>query len=303
MFLSLFRVIKFSFQDIIRNIWLSLVTIIILILALFTVNMLLVVKAIGNTAEGAVKNMIDVSVDLKTNASDKEIEVLISKIKRLPNVKNITYISKEEALPIFKKEYQDNPDILQALNELGQNPLSPTIIIKPVNLDNFDSLVNQLNALDSKIIESRDFTDYKLMLQKINDITDKVNDAGIVLSIIFVLITLLVVYNSVRVAIYTHRREISIMKLVGASTSFVQMPYLLSSFIYTCIAMIFIIVVFYPFLSLLQPYLETFFVDYHVNLIEYFYGNIFTIFGIQLLVASLVNAFTSFLAVRKYAKI
>ncbi len=303
MFVSLFRVVKFSIQDIMRNIWLSLVTIIILILALFTVNMLLVVKVIGDTAVGAIKDKIDINVFIKPSAEEKEIEILQSKIKQLPNVKEINYISKAEALINFKEKYHNNPEILQSLSELGQNPLTPTIVIKPKNLDDFDVIINHLNAIDSTIIESRNFSNYELMLEKINNITEKVNDAGLFLSSIFIFITLLVVYNSVRVAIYTHKREIAIMKLVGASNQFIQMPYLFSSFVYTCIGMLFVMVSFYPFLSLLQPYLETFFVGYNVNLINYFYGNIFTIFGIQLITAITVNGITSLLAVRKYSKV
>ncbi len=286
-----------------RNVWLSLVTIIILILALFTVNMLLVVKVIGNTAVSAIKDKIDINVFIQPSATEKEIEILQSQIKQLSNVSEVSYISKAEALVIFKEKYQDNPEILESLSELGQNPLTPTIVIKPADLDNFDVLVSQLNSIDSTIIESRNFTDYELILNKINDITKKVNDAGLFLSVIFIFITLLVVYNSVRVAIYTHRREIVIMKLVGASNSFIQMPYLFSSFIYTTIGVVFVMVIFYPFLTLLQPYLEAFFMGYNVNLVNYFYGNIITIFGIQLLAAALINGVTSLLAVRKYSKV
>lgn len=290
-------------QDIMRNIWLSLVTIIILILALFTVNMLLVVKVVGDTAVGAIKDKIDINVFIEPTATEKEIEVLQSQIKQLPNVAEVSYISKADALVIFKEKYQDNPEILQSLSELGQNPLTPTIVIKPADLDSFDVLTNNLNSIDSDIIESRNFTDYKVILEKINNITKKVNDAGIFLSAIFIFITLLVVYNSVRVAIYTHRREIAIMKLVGASNAFIQMPYLFSSFIYTCIGVLFVIVAFYPFLALLQPYLEAFFMGYNVNLIDYFYGNMITVFGLQLAVATVINGITSLLAVRKYSKV
>ena len=111
------------------------------------------------------------------------------------------------------------------------------------------------------------------------------------------------VYNSVRVAIYTHRREIMIMRLVGASRSFIQMPFLLSSIIYTLVGVLAIMFIFFPFLSLLQPYLEAFFVGYNINLIDYYYGNIFKIFGMEFLGLALINVLASYLAVRKYSKV
>ncbi|OGF27912.1 hypothetical protein A2303_07700 [Candidatus Falkowbacteria bacterium RIFOXYB2_FULL_47_14] len=303
MFLSLARIIKFSIEDIYRNIWLSLVTVILLILALFSINMLLVVKVIGQAAVEAVKEKIDINLFLKNESKEDEILALKGEISALKEVKSVTYISKEEAMANFIDKHKDNPEILQALRELGNNPLAPILVIKPANLDILDNLINRLNTISNDIIESRNFTNYKMLLNKINDITNKVSDAGLVLSAIFVLITVLVVFNSIRVAIYTHRREIMIMRLVGASHWFIQMPYLLSGVFYTLIGVLSIMGIFYLFLTLLQPYLEAFFVGYNVNLLEYFYGNVFTIFGVQFLGVALINILASLLAVRKYSRV
>lgn len=303
MFISFIRVVKFSFQDVFRNIWLSLVTIIILVLSLFTINMLLVVKVIGDTAVDAIKEKIDVNLFLKTDADENSILALKSEISNLNDVREVSYISKAQALENFKKNHSDNPEVLEALKVLGTNPLSPTLVIKPKNLDNFDNFINKLNAINNSNIESRNFTNYKIMLEKINSITKKVYDAGLVLSTIFITITILVIYNSARIAMYTHRKEIIIMRLVGASKRFIQMPFLLSSLIYTILGIGLIMALFYPFLRLLQPYLEAFFVGYNVDLVKYFYGKGLTIFGIQFLVAALINLAASYMAVRKYSKV
>jgi len=303
MLISFLRAIKFSVQDVVRNIWLSLVTIIILVLTLFTVNMLLVVKVVGQTAVDAIKEKIDVNLFLKTDAPEDRIEALKIKISSLSEVRSVEYVSKDAAMEEFRMRHQDNPEILDALKELGKNPLTPTLVIKPKNMDVFDSLINQLNIIEDDIIESRNFSNYKTMLEKINAITEKVSNAALGLSSIFIFITLLVIYNSVRVAIYTHKKEITIMRLVGASNWFIQLPYVFSSIIYTFFGVVFVMLVFWPFLNLLQPYLETFFVSYNVNLVQYFYGNILTIFGIQFLVAAAINILASLIAVRRYSRI
>jgi len=303
MFISFFRAIKFSVQDVARNIWLSLVTIIILVLTLFTVNMLLVVKVVGQTAVDAIKEKIDINLFLKTDAPEDRIEALRIKIASLPEVKSVDYVSKAAAMEEFKQKHQDNPEILNALNELGKNPLTPTLVIKPKNMEVFNDLINQLNTIEDDIIESRNFANYKTMLEKINAITDKVSKAAYGLSLIFIFISILVIYNSVRVAIYTHKKEIIIMRLVGASNWFIQLPYLFSSIIYTLFGVAVVMLIFWPFLNLLQPYLETFFVSYNVNLVQYFYGNILNIFGIQFAVASAINILASLIAVRRYSKI
>lgn len=303
MFLSIIRAIKFSIQDMFRNIWLSIVTIIILILALFTVNMLLVVKVLGETAVDAVKEKIDINIFLTADSVEDEILALKTKIENFDEVKSIKYISKAQALEEFKETHQDNPQIIDSLKELGKNPLAPRLIIKPVDIVSFDTLVSQLNALNSEIIESRNFANYKTMIDKITAITNKVSEAGIILSSIFVFITVLVIYNSVRVAIYTHRREITVMRLVGASNWFIIMPYLISSIFYTLIGILIIMAMFFPFLSLLQPYLETFFVGYNVNLLDYYKTNSIQIFGIQFAAAVGINLIASYFAVRKYSDV
>ena len=303
MFLSVARIIKFSVQDIFRNIWLSLVTVIILILALFSINMLLVVKVVGEAAVEAVKEKIDINLYLVNSAAEDDIIALKAKIADFSEVREVTYISKEAAMENFINNHKDTPEILEALRELGKNPLAPTLIIKPVNLDILDTLTNRLNTLDDELIESRNFANYKTLLAKINEITKKVSDAGLLLSVIFVFITVLVVFNSIRVAIYTHRREIMIMRLVGASNWFIQMPYLLSGVFYTLIGVLSIMGIFYVFLTLLQPYLEAFFVGYNINLVNYFYDNAVMIFGAQFAVVALVNIFASLLAVRKYSRV
>jgi len=301
--LSALRVIKFSLQDIARNIWLSIVTITILILALFSINMLLTVQIISDTAISAVKEKIDVSMYLNPEASEEEILALKIKIENMEEVREVKYTSRAQALEDFREKNDNNPEVLQALKELGKNPLSPSLVIKPNEVNNSDEFINKLNQIDNKIIESRNFADHKLLLSKINAITDKVNNAGMIVSIIFVLITLLVVYNAVKVAIYTHKKEIAIMKLVGASNSFVYMPFLLSGVFFALLGVLVIIVVFYPFLTLLQPYLEAFFIGYNVNIVSYYNENFFYIFGLQFVGAALINILAAFFAVKKYTKV
>lgn len=301
--LSFIRIIKFSFQDIWRNIWLSIVTVTILVLALFSVNLLLTVQVIGRTAVEAIKDKIDISLYLKADASEEEIMALKAKVGNLAQVKEVSYISKQEALEFFREKNKDKPEVLEALRELGKNPLTPSLIIKPKDSEAAVQLTQELNNITSQIIESRNFTDHKLVLEKINDITGKVSEAGLVMSAIFILITLLVVYNSIRVSIYTHREEIGIMRLVGASNSFVYMPFLLSGLIYTLVGLAAAAVIFYPFLTLLQPYLEAFFVGYDINILNYFNSNFIKIFGLEFVGLAIINTLASFVAVSKYAKV
>jgi len=303
--LSFFRVIKFSIQDMVRNIWLSLVTLMILVLALFSINLLLAVKVLGSSTISAVKNKIDVNLYLKTDAAEDRILALKAKVSQLEAVRQVDYISKQAAAETFREKNKNRPEILQTLIELGKNPLSPSLVIKPKDVNNYNELIASLNKIDDDIIESRDFEDYQTVLVKTNNITQKASQVGLTVSLLFILITVLVVYNTARVAIYTHRREIGIMKLVGASTWFIRAPHLISGIIYAFLGVAIIIIILYPFLGLIQPYLSSFFygLDFEVNILSYYNNNFFTIFGLEFLAAALVNLLASLIAVGKYSKV
>jgi len=301
--LSLYRIIKFSFQDIVRNVWLTIVTITILLLALFSINTLLTVRLISDNAVAAIKEKIDISLYLKPDTVESEIIALKNKIAASPKVKNVIYTSKQSAIDSFRAKYENDPTVLAALKELGKNPLSPSLTVIPNNFDESNLVINDLKMLDNSIIESRDFSDNATILNKISNITKRVNEVGLGLILIFVLTSLLVVYNAIRVAIYTHRQEIEIMRLVGASNFFIYMPYMFSALVYALLSVLIIISVFYPFLTLLQPYLEAFFMGYNVNILAYFVDNFWFIFGAQFLVVLVINIVASLFAVRKYARV
>lgn len=301
--LSFLRVIKFGLQDIARNIWLSVITVLILVLALISVNLLLAVKVLSSSTISAVKEKIDISLYLNADAEEGRILVLKNQISGLDSVRRVDYVSKQAAIESFRPKHKNDPEILQALLELGKNPLSPSLIIKPNDINDYESLIASLNEIDDEIIESRNFDDHRAILAKINDITEKASRVGLIISSLFVLITVLVVYNSSRVAIYTHRREIGIMKLVGASTWFIRAPYLISGAIYAFLGVIIAIAVIYPVLGLIQPYLETFFAGFKVDILQYYNHNFLAIFGLEFLAAVLVNFLASLVAVGKYSKV
>ncbi len=303
MILALFRAFKFSLQDVSRNVWLSIITITILVLAMFSINTLILTRAISKSAVDAIRGRVDLSLYLKTDSTESDIFSLQLKVNAMDRVREVQYISKQEALDFFRKKNQDNPEILQALLELGKNPLSPSLVISPKDPGSVPELIEELKALDSNIIESRDFNDNKLILEKIDNITKRVDEVGFFIIAIFVITSLLVIYNSIKVAIYTHKKEIEIMRLVGASNSFIYAPFLLSSLIYTFVATIIIILVSFPLLGVLQPYLEVFFVDYNINVVNYFVNNFFLIFGLQFLIISLINVIASYVAVRRYSRV
>ena len=304
MFISLIRILKFSFQDIWRNIWLSLITVTIMVLALITINFLIVFNVITKIASDVVQDRIDVSVYLKNTVSPEQTDSIKQYLLSLSDIENVEVITPDLAMERFKEKYKDNEKILQSVTELETNPLGYTLVVKAKDPSAYPNIMASLDAPQySDFILDKSYEDHEAMISKIESISGRVQKAGIIISLIFILISTLIVINTIRIAIYTHREEIGIMRLVGATNWFIRMPFLVESIIFSIVAIIISTTVLYPILSVCQPYLESFFETQNYNVLDYFNQNFIKIFGLEFLGIVLINIIASSLAIRRYLKV
>ena len=302
--LSIARVLKFALQDFVRNFWVSLVTVTILILSLFSVNFLVVVSYISQTAIKSVEEKIDLSLYLNTDAAEEDISILKQELEGIDGVAKVNYISKAQALETFQAKHRDNQSLQEALREIGKNPLNPSLVVQAKELAGYDKVINSLDKLSKHtIIESRNFDDHKNLIQSLNTVIERTRQVMMLVSLIFAAITILVVFNAVRITIYTHKKEIGVMKLVGASNWFIRAPFLVGAIFYSLLGVIGVVVIFYPFMHLLQPYLGSFFSTTAIDLVGYFNSHWLLIFGSEFLGACFINIIASSIAVGKYVKV
>ncbi|MBI5622013.1 FtsX-like permease family protein [Candidatus Falkowbacteria bacterium] len=300
----LIRTIKFSLQDFYRNIWLSIVTISILVLTLVSINVLVAFHAVTATAITAIQNKVDISVDFKPTVTAAEINTVKTYLLGLPEVADIEYISRDEALARFKERHSANQTILDVVSELSDNPLGASLRVKARNLDSYATILSALDKPEiTPLVASRDYYNRQTMISKVSGWTDTGEKIAFVFIIFFILISALIVFNTIRVAIYTHREEIGIEKLVGATNWFVSLPFILESVFYALAACLITIVIVYPLLAFVQPYVAGFFGADSFNLTDYFTARFFMIFLTELVVIMLVNIVSSMVATRKYLKV
>jgi len=303
-FLSLTRIIRFSLQNFYRNFWLSLVTITIIVLTLFSLTSLIVLNAAANQAILAIKDKIDISLYFATDTQEEQVQLIKQSIEKYEGVKEVNYISAQEALEKFKKAHQDDELIQDALKELDENPLGPILTIKAKDVSLYPQILNQIkkDGID-KLTEEIDYDDHKLVISKLETISQKVRSFGFIISGFFALIALLVAFNTIRIGIYTHRHEIGIMKLVGASNWFIRMPFLLEGVFYAVLGSIAFWLIFYLLISILQPVFYNFFIDINFNLMSYLSNHFLYIFGFELILIIVLNLISSFIAVGKYLRV
>lgn len=305
MLISLYRVIKFAFQNFWRNIWLSLVTVAILTLTFLTISFLVFFNVVAKQSISVIEEKIDISVYFKHDMPREEITQTQFKLLSLPWTKNIKYISREQALENFKIKHFDNNKLIDILKELDDNPLGATLVITAKDMDGYNNIIDVFGSeeLKGKIQNTEtDFNNYRRAIDRVSFITAKVKQIGVAASIILALIAILIVFYTIKIAIYTHKDEIAIMKLVGAGNSFVKLPFLIESILYAILACILSVIILYPLIKIVNPHIE-FFVGADFNLIEYFRGNILIIMGWQLLGAIALNLISSTAALGKYLKV
>lgn len=299
---SFLRVLKFAFQDLVRNLSLSFMTVFILVLMLLSVNTLWSLDVLTKAAVEAVKKQIDISIYFVPEATDKNVNEIKSYVGMFPEVTDIKLQSKEEVLASFREQHKLQKEALDALDELGKNPFGPTMIIKTKEPQDYKKIIDALNVPEyENLIEAKSFDNHEGAIERLQNITNRIERIGFGLTILFALISFLIIFNTIRVAISTQRMEINIKRLVGASNWFIRGPYLVESLVFTIFSVAFTMAIVFLGLRWIDPYLAVVLPN-GFSLTNYFYSNMLMLFGAQALAVLLLTLLSSGLAMRKQLK-
>ncbi len=301
-FRHLFRIIKFAGQDLYRNFSLSLMTILVLVLMLLSVNTLVIVKVLADRAINEIKKQIDVSIYFSPEATDDEIKEIREYISSFPEVEQEIYLDKEKVLQAFKENYKFNKNVLDSLSELNENPLGPTLILKTREPQDYKKIIQAISIPEyENIIEAKTFADTEQAIDKIHNISQQVKVFSLFLTGLFSLIAFIIIFNTIRILIYTQRIEITIKRLVGANKLFIQGPYLIESFFFAVFSVILTSVIIYFVNKIIDPYIAIIFNQTNI-LTDYFRYNIIMLISVQFVSVLLLTTISSWLAVRRYIR-
>ncbi|OGZ33067.1 MAG: hypothetical protein A2V69_03960 [Candidatus Portnoybacteria bacterium RBG_13_40_8] len=301
MFTSFKRIIKWGLTNFWRNGWLSTATVSIMTLTLLVITVLLMLNVVANVVLANLQNKIDISVYFKLETHEEEILQVKSQLERLEEVKDVSYVSQNEALIRFKEKHQDNPVLLQSLEELEFNPLEASLNIKARQANQYASINQFLESVYYKdLIDKVNYMQNKDIIEKLNKIVVDVKTGGLGLSALLALIVFLVTFNSIRLAIYSSREEINVMKLVGASKWFIRGPFFVEGVLYGLVATIVTILILYPLFYFLSPKISGFLPIGDV--FSYFKVNLLSFFLLLLGIGVILGGFSTMIAVRKYLK-
>ncbi|MBU0624745.1 ABC transporter permease [Patescibacteria group bacterium] len=301
---TLFRVIRFGFQNFFRNFWLSAATVSVLTLTVISINTLLVLNVLGKIAVSTVEAKVDISAHFRSDVDEGRIQTAKVTLLGMQEVRDVEYVSPEDNLLRFREINGQDSDLVASLDEVGENPFGATLIIKARNTADYPAVLQALSQpLFTNLIEEQNFEDHETMVARLNAITSRLEIGLLVVTGAFVLIALMIIINAIRVSIYTHREEIGIMRLVGASNWFIRGPFYVEALIWTVLSVILTLILLYPLLLLVQPFLQRFFGTNSIDLVAFYLVNAPQVIGLQLIGIALMTLVTSKMATARYLRI
>lgn len=301
MFTVISRIFQYGMQNFWRNGWLSAATVAIMVLALLVSMTLMVFSYITDKAIDSIQDKIDISVYFKTNAPEDEILNIKSSLENMAEVKKVEYISSDQALEIFKAKHSDDPTISQAVNELNTNPLEASLNVSAKQPNQYAAIAEYFDAPEMKrFVDSVSYAKNQLAIDRLNAIVQNVGRGGFVLTLAMALVAGLVVFNTIRLAIYSNREEVGIMRAVGASNGLVRGPYIIEGIIGGIAAAVLSVIISAPMVYSVSPYLNSFIPQ--LNIFQYFSSNVLKLLMYQILFAVVIGGLSSFIAIRRYLK-
>ena len=301
--ISFARVIRSGFTNFWRNLWLSTAATMVMTITLVIFGVLFLMFSLTSFAIKSIQNTVDISVYFKIGLGENQILSIKQDVESDNRIKQLSYTSAQQALSDFKAQHANDPLLIGSLNELTENPIPATLHIKANNLEDYPAIASKLQDVKYKeFITKINFEDNRKIIERLSRILKFIITFGFGLMIVFSLIAILVIFNTITLTIYNRKEEVEIMRLVGATNWYIRGPFLVEALLYSVFSSLFSAVLFVPIFTKVIPKI-TMYVNPQVN---FFNQNIFNYWYLilMLLVISIVlSVFTTLTAIRKYLRI
>jgi cell division transport system permease protein len=301
------RILRTGFFNFWRDTTVTLASVLIMTVTLLVIGLISFSSAILDTTLNELKNKIDINVTFITSAKEEDILNIKHSVESLPEVLLVTYVSRDEALALFKERHSSDQAILSALDELGENPLGGVLNIRAMDPSQYASVAeflegdNVLSSAGFPIIDRVNYFQNKIAIDRLTKVIASADWLGFVAMLFLGVISVLIALNTIRLTIYLARDEISVMRLVGASTTYIRGPFVVVGVIYGVVAGVLTLLLLLPITYWLGGATKDFFVGF--NLFSYYLRHFLEIAFIIIASGVFIGALSSTLAIRKYLKV
>lgn len=304
--ITFLRICRYGLNNFSRNAWLSMAATVVMVVTLTLIITTFTARMVFNDTLGKIREKIDVSVYLKDDITEDDRERLVEAIEELPIVTSIDYVSKDQAREVFKVQNKDYFSQLEALGELGEtNPFPASLRVHtsdPNKLDQINDIVNQPEFKDLQSEPASISGERRAAIDTIARAAQFSEIAGLSASIIFVTLSIMIIFNTIRMAIFNRKDEIEIMKLIGAEKSFIRGPFIIEASLYGVFAAVISVALIYLILLTAAPQLTNYDIQIAATT-KLFTDWPVVIFLIQLGLGVFIGVISSLLAMRRYLKV
>jgi cell division transport system permease protein len=296
---------KESLQGFTRNLSTAIGSIITIFLSLLIIGLFLVGGALINNLLASVENEVTITCYVADDAEQSDINKVMSDIRNMGDVKEVSFTTKEQALENFSSSMTSNPDIIEQLD--GTNPLPASIDVELNDPQQVVSVAEQIanNSTFQKICDEPDNPSSSVIygqgtVERLFQVVNYARYIGAALIVLMIVIALIFINNTIRLAILARRKEIAIMRLVGASNGFIRGPFLMEGALHAIIGSLLAVAVLQALRTFALPQLQNAvkFLDFTLA------GHYYLLIYVMLVVAGLIiGLIGSAVAMRRYLKV
>ena len=306
MFTSFKRVLVAGGKNFMRSGLVSFATVLIMTITLAIMGMLIFLSSLLSFTLAQVQDKVDVNVYFTTSTQESDILATQATLQKLPQVAAVTYTSRDQALADFRQKHADDTLTLQALDQLGENPLDASLAIKATSPDQYQSIVNYLSngsnvSGGASTIDRINYYQNKNVIDRLTSAIHATERAGLALVIFFGLASAIIAFVTVRLAIFSARDEIAVMRLVGASNMYIRGPFIVAGMIAGVISALITLALFYPAAWYAGTHLTPWLGGFDANA---YYTSHFPLLFLALVGTGIVlGGIASYAAVRRYLRV
>lgn len=302
MFPNIKRILKFAWNDFSRNWTSNIVVVFVMILVISLISSLFVFQGIAQHLIDQVKGDIDVSVYFVEETQEEQVLQIKEELLDFTEIKELNYISREEALQRFEERHQDNPVLLGALEEIGENPFLSYLNMRTRTPEQYENIITFLERSDyQEMIDEIDYLQKRPVIERLSTVSSYIERIGVGVAVVLALIAILVIFNAIKLAIYNSKEEISTMKLVGASNWFVRGPFIIHGALYGLVASSISFLGFILLSYFLSPRVYQLLLEF--NLFDYLINNILILIIIQFSLGVGLGVISSLIVIHKHLKV
>ncbi len=286
--------------------YVSLASIFVITVALFVIGVTMLVDQLLTVSLETIQSKVDINVYFTNTASEDDVLAVKTSLEALPEVAGVTYTSAEDALADYRERNAGDSVTLQALEYLDENPLGATLAVQARETSQYGAIAQFLDEQKAKespqnpVIRLINYSNTRESIDRLTGIIATGERASFITLMVLIGAAVLITFNTIRLAIYTSREEIAVMRLVGASNSFIRGPFMLQGMMYGFISGLLALAILYPIVVWLGPKTVSFF---QFDIEAYFIHDLAYIFLVLVGIGVVLGLVSSSFAIARYLRV